>query len=118
MIPLAGINRFFLAAMAAAVLYFLGEFIATNFLGGHERLQLLVVGLFILIHIPAVPFVAVFPRMSPTLMLFIACLGWGAIGELGYFVYRRVRARRLLTAGERVVPRNSDPPYARSGQKV
>ena len=64
MITLAGINRFFLAAMAAAVLYFLGEFIGTNVLGGHERLQLLVVGLFILIHIPAVPFVAVFPRMS------------------------------------------------------
>ena len=92
------INRFFLAAMTAAVLYFLGEFIGTNFLGGHESLQLVVAGLFTIIHIPAVPFIVLFPSMSRTLMLFIACLGWGALAELYHFIQQRVRARRLTSA--------------------
>ena len=92
------INRFFLAAMTAAVLYFLGEFIGTNFLGGHESLQLVVVGLFTIIHIPAVPFMVLFPNMSRTLMLVIACLGWGVLLELYHVVQQRVRARRLTSA--------------------
>src|SRR6267154_1133424 len=82
------INRFFLAAMTAAVLYFLGEFIDTTFLGGHESLQLVVAGLFTIIHIPAVPFMVLFPNMSRTLTLFIACLGWGALVELYHLIER------------------------------
>jgi Na+/citrate or Na+/malate symporter len=92
------INRFFLAAMTAAVLYFLGEFIGTTFLGGHAILQLVVAGLFAIIHIPAVPFIVLFPSMSPTLRLFIACLGWGALVELSHVIQQRVRARRLTRA--------------------
>ena len=84
--------------MTAAVLYFLVEFIGTNFLGGHERLQLVVVALFAIIHIPAVPFVLLFPSMSRTLTLFIACLGWGAVVELYHFIQQRIRARRLTNA--------------------
>jgi len=92
------LNRFFLAAMTAAVLYFLGEFIGTNFLGGHESLQLFIAVLFTVLHIPAVPFVALFPNMPPTLMLFIACLGWGSIAELYHLIGRRLRVRRLTRA--------------------
>jgi hypothetical protein len=91
------LNRFFLAAMTAAVVYFLVEFIGTNFLGGHESLQLVLAALFTIIHIPAVPFFALFPSMPPTLTLFIACLGWGAIAELVHVIRRRVRARRLIS---------------------
>ena len=84
--------------MTAAVVYFLAEFIATNFFGGHESLQLAVAGLLTIIHIPVLPFVALFPSMAPTLMLFIACLGWGAIAELYHVIQQRVRARRLTSA--------------------
>ena len=92
------LNRFFLAAMTAAVLYFLAEFIATNFLGGHESLQLAVVVLINVIHIPAIPFLILFPSMPPTFMLFIACLGWGAIVELYHLIHQRRGARRLTSA--------------------
>jgi hypothetical protein len=92
------INRFFLAALTAAVVYFLGDFIGTTFLGGHESLQLVVAGLFTIIHIPAIPFMVLFPTMSRTVMLGIACLGWGGLAELYHFLHQRVRARRLTSA--------------------
>jgi hypothetical protein len=83
-------NRVFGVALIVAVAYFIGELLFRTFTIplGLVRVGAALVGI---IFAPALP-IRLVVRMSPTVALIIACLGWGVLVQIGYLVYKRVRS--------------------------
>ena len=88
---MSAINRVFLVAMIVAVLYFSGELVVRTFT---LPLHILSVGsaLVPFLFAPALPVRLLFPRLSLTLYLTVACLGWGLLAQLYVLIRRRLRA--------------------------
>ena len=77
--------------MTVAVFYFCGELVVRTFTLPSSVLRVgsaLVPFLFA----PALPVRLLFPRLSLTFYLFVACLGWGLLAQLYVLISRRLRA--------------------------
>lgn len=82
------INRVFGVAMTVAVLYFSGELVVRTFT---LPVSVLRVGSALLpfLFAPALPVRLLFPRLTLTVYLFVACLGWGMLVQLSVLIRRR-----------------------------
>ena len=84
-------NRVFVVAMTVAVLYFGCELVVRTFALPVSVLRAgsaLVPFLFA----PALPVRLLFPRLTLTVYLIVACLGWGLLAQLSVLFRRRLRA--------------------------
>ena len=77
--------------MTVAVLYFSGELVVRTVT---LPLQVLSIGsaLVPFLFAPALPVRLLFPRLSLTVYLSVACLGWGLLAQLYVLIRRRLRA--------------------------
>jgi len=82
------INRVFVVAMTVAVLYFTGELVVRTFT---LPVSVLRVGSALLpfLFAPALPVRLLFPRLTLTVYLIVACLGWGMLVQLSVLIRRR-----------------------------
>jgi hypothetical protein len=82
------INRVFVVAMTVAVLYFTGELVVRTFT---LPVSVLRVGSALLpfLFAPALPVRLLFPRLTLTVYLIVACLGWGMLVQLFVLIRRR-----------------------------
>jgi hypothetical protein len=82
------INRVFVVAMTVAVLYFSGELVVRTFA---LPVSVLRVGSALLpfLFAPALPVRLLFPRLTLTVYLIVACLGWGMLVQLSVLIRRR-----------------------------
>jgi len=82
------INRVFVVAMTVAVLYFSGELVVRTFT---LPVSVLRVGSALLpfLFAPALPVRLLFPRLTLTVYLIVACLGWGMLVQLSVLIRRR-----------------------------
>lgn len=80
--------------MSVAVLYFSGELVVRTFT---LPVSVLRVGSALLpfLYAPALPVRLLFPGLSLTVYLFVACLGWGVLAQ-AYVLIRRKFERRSL----------------------
>lgn len=74
--------------MTVAVLYFSGELVVRTFT---LPVSVLRVGSALLpfLFAPALPVRLLFPRLSLTVYLIVACLGWGMLVQLSVLIRRR-----------------------------
>jgi hypothetical protein len=74
--------------MTVAVLYFSGELVVRTFT---LPVSVLRVGSALLpfLFAPALPVRLLFPRLTLTVYLIVACLGWGMLGQLSVLIRRR-----------------------------
>ena len=81
-------NRVFVVAMTVAVLYFSGELVVRTFT---LPVSVLRVGSALLpfLFAPALPVRLLFPRLSLTVYLIVACLGWGLLVQVSVLIKRR-----------------------------
>ena len=88
---MSAINRVFGVEMTVAVLYFCGELVVRTFT---LPVSVLRVGsaLVPFLFAPALPVRLLFPGLSLTVYLFVACLGWGLLAQLYVLISRRLRA--------------------------
>ena len=82
------INRVFVVAMTVAVLYFTGELVVRTFT---LPVSVLRVGSALLpfLFAPALPVRLLFPRLTLTVYLIVACLGWGMLVQLSVLIRQR-----------------------------
>jgi hypothetical protein len=85
---MSAINRVFAVAMTVAVLYFSGELVVRTFT---LPVSVLRVGSALLpfLFAPALPVRLLFPRLTLTVYLIVACLGWGMLVQLSVLIRRR-----------------------------
>ena len=85
---MSAINRVFVVAMTVAVLYFTGELVVRTFT---LPVSVLRVGSALLpfLFAPALPVRLLFPRLTLTVYLIVACLGWGMLVQLSVLIRRR-----------------------------
>jgi hypothetical protein len=85
---MSAINRVFVVAMTVAVLYFSGELVVRTFT---LPVSVLRVGSALLpfLFAPALPVRLLFPRLTLTVYLIVACLGWGMLVQLSVLIRRR-----------------------------
>lgn len=81
--------------MTVAILYFCGELVVRTFT---LPVSVLRVGSAVVpfLFAPALPIRLLFPRLSLTVYLIVACLGWGVLAQLSVVITRRLRAPRGL----------------------
>lgn len=86
------INRVFLVALAVGVGYFGYELLFRTF-AFSPSVQRVAFSLISIVFAPALPFRLLFPRLSLTVYLIVACLGWGLLVQLYQVISQRIRSR-------------------------
>ena len=88
------INRVFLFALAVGVGYFGFEFLFSSF-AFSSSVQRVAYSLLSIVFAPALPIRLLFPRLSLTVYLIVACLGWGLLAQLYRVIGQRIRNRLI-----------------------